>query len=132
MGAFSLQFSTRITNPKTGRSTTEQYPLNRKGQNGSREFGVDPEAASILRGAKNADVNLTVKNAKALAKSLADGGRVSAYEKPVYNAVIAAAQHKKVEFTDASGHWRNLTVGRPAAIAFEEGVKGTHMAPGAK
>jgi hypothetical protein len=47
-------------------------------------------------------------------------------------SVIAAATGKRVQFTDDTGHWRNLTVGRPAAIAFEEGVKGTHMAPGAK
>jgi hypothetical protein len=131
MGAFSLQFSTRITNPKTGVTKTEQYPNGRKGQAGSIK-GVDPTAAGILRGSKAADVNLSVKQAKDLAASLVDGGRISAYEKPVYNAVIAAATGKKVQITDDTGHWRNLTVGRPAAIAFEEGVKGTHMGIGAK
>jgi hypothetical protein len=131
MGAFSLQFSTRITNPKTGATKTEQYPNGRKGQAATIK-GVDPTAADILRGKGKGDVRMSVTQAKNLAKSITDGGRVSAYEKPVYNAVIAAATGKKVQFTDDTGHWRNLTVGRPAAIAFEEGVKGTHMAPGAK
>ena len=129
MGAFSVQFSMRFTDPATKRVRTEQYPVNRKGQEHNVR-GIDPEAAYLLRKGqlKTGDVKLSAPKAKALAKALVDGGRVAAYEKPVYNAVIRAARGQKVEITDDTGHWRKLSLSKTAADTFKAGVKGTHMA----
>jgi hypothetical protein len=132
MGAFSVHGSISIRNPKTGRTSTEQYPTNRKGQAGTIS-GVDPEAMTLLRGKTGkGDVTLSAAAARKIGKAIADGSRVSAYEKSIYNAMIAAGQKKQVSFTDETGHWRTLKLAPGASAAFKEAVKGTHFAPGAK
>ena len=129
MGAFSERFSLRFKDPSTGRLRTEQYPQSRTGQTGKTVKGADPSAVDTLRGKPGTSaIKLTAKGAKALAATLTDGGRITAYEKPVYNAVIRAAKGELVQITDATGHWRDLDVGKQAAKAFELSVKGTHFA----
>lgn len=131
MGAFSVHGSISIRNPRTGRTSTEQYPTNRKGQAGT-VGGVDPEAMSLLRGKTGkGDVKISATTAAKIGKAIADGSRVSAFEKSIYNAMIAAGQKKEVKFTDETGHWRTLKLAPGAAAAFKAAVKGTHMAPGA-
>jgi hypothetical protein len=122
MGAFSTQFSTKID----GR--TRKYPHNLNGQQGSVS-GVDPGAVNQIRnGQKNGkDIVMTQRVGARLARELADGGRISAYEKPAFYAAVAAAKGQDVMVTDNTGHWRQFTATTAGAKSFFNGVRGTKI-----
>ena len=123
MGSFSTQFSTKID----GR--TRKYPHNLNGQNGTVS-GVDPGAISAIRAGQKdskSDIVMTQKVGARLAREIADGGRVSAYEKPAYYAAVAAAKGKDVMVTDNTGHWRKFTATDAGAKAFFDGVRGVKI-----
>ena len=126
MGTFSVQFSSKIMG-KNGLET-RRFPHDLKGQNGT-VAGADPGAVRAMRNGQvdGKDMVMTKAVGKAIAREIADGARVSAYEKPVYFAAIAAAKGKDVFVTDATGHWRKLTATEAGAHAFFMGVKGVKI-----
>ena len=124
MGSFSVQFSTNID------GNIRRYPHDLRGQEHGVS-GVDPDAVYELRKGLTRDksqIRVTAKIAKAVAADIADGGRVSAYEKPLHFAMLAAAKGQDVKVTDATGHWRPLVMSNAAAKAFFDGVKGVEIA----
>jgi hypothetical protein len=122
MGSFSAQFSTKID----GR--TRKYPHNLNGQQGTVS-GVDTGVIAAIRSGQvgGKDIVMTKKVGSALAREIADGGRVSAYEKPGYYAAIAASKGQDVMVTDATGHWRKFTATDAGAKAFFDGVRGVKI-----
>src|SRR3954469_12593766 len=104
MGSFSVQFSTKIAS-KNG-TATRLYPQNLKGQEHAVK-GSDPSAVWAMRAGQvdGKDIVMTQKVGKSIAREVTDGGRVSAYEKPVFFAALAAAKGQDVMVTDGTGHW---------------------------
>ena len=125
MGAFSVQFSAKVQTAENETKYLWQYPHQRPGQHGDVD-GVDPSAAQALRAGQKKDGNIKLGRdaTRKLAATLTDGGRISAYEKPVMNAAILAAKGQDVYVTDATGHWRSLTFTKAGAKALFDGVRG--------
>lgn len=128
MGAWSVHFSSNIN------GNVRKYPHNLKGQAAATSTtkqtvtGADRGAVETLRaGKQGSEIVMTKQVGKELAASLADGSRVSAFEKPVYYAAIAAAKGEDVKVTDATGHWRKFTATDAGAKAFFDGVRGVRI-----
>lgn len=128
MGAWSVQFSSNIN------GNVRKYPHDLKGQAAATSTtmqtvtGVDRGAVQALRSGQNgSEIVMTKDVAKKLATELKDGQRISAFEKPVYYAAIAAAKGEDVKVTDATGHWRKFTATDAGAKAFFDGVRGVRI-----